>query len=57
VIQATAPLSTMQTYFRDLKSQTAGEGTYSMKPRSYERVPANEQQRVLSELKKVEEET
>ena len=33
VIKAHVPLSSMQTYHRDLKSQTAGEGSYSMRAR------------------------
>ncbi len=56
VIRATAPLATMQTYHRDLKSQTAGEGTYTMTLEHYARVPAGEQQKILAELGKKHEE-
>ena len=52
VIQAHVPLATMQTYHRDLKSQTAGEGSYSMKLDHYARVPASEQAKVLAALGK-----
>ena len=31
VIKAHVPLATVQTYHRDLKSQTAGEGTFAMR--------------------------
>ena len=56
IVQAHVPLATMQTYFRDLKSQTAGEGSYSMKLEHYARVPANEQEKIISQAgKKVEE--
>ncbi|MFN0008553.1 MAG: elongation factor G [Planctomycetota bacterium] len=48
IIKAQAPLATMQTYHRDLKSQTAGEGSYSMKLSHYAQVPAVEQQKVLA---------
>ena len=48
VIKAQAPLATMQTYHRDIKSQTAGEGNYTMKLSHYAQVPAAEQQKVLS---------
>ena len=48
VIKAHVPLSTVQTYQRDLKSQTAGEGTYSMTFHDYAQVPASEQQKVLA---------
>jgi elongation factor G len=58
VIQAKAPLATLLTYSRDLKSQTAGEGSFTMKPHHYERVPAAEQSKILAAIgrKHVEEE-
>jgi translation elongation factor EF-G len=37
----------MQTYHRDLKSQTAGEGTYSMAFANYAKMPSDEQARVM----------
>lgn len=49
VIKAEVPLSTIQTYHRDLKSQTSGQGFYSMHFKSYGPVPAQEQQRILKE--------
>lgn len=56
VIKAHVPLATMQTYHRDLKSQTAGEGTYTMVHDHYARVPAGEQQKILAELGRKHEE-
>jgi len=56
VIKAHVPLATMQTYHRDLKSQTAGEGTYSMELDHYANVPASEQAKVIAECEKVAEE-
>ncbi|MEW6073925.1 MAG: elongation factor G [Planctomycetota bacterium] len=57
VIKVHAPLATVQTYHRDLKSQTAGEGSYSMAFHTYARVPAAEQQKILAtQGKRVEEE-
>jgi elongation factor G len=50
VIQAHAPLATLLTYHRDLKSQTAGEGTYTMKPDHYARVPGAEQERIIAQV-------
>ncbi len=50
VIQAHVPLSMMLTYHRDLKSQTAGEGTYTMKPDHYARVPAAEQEKIIAQV-------
>ena len=47
VIRAEVPLVSMQTYFRDLKSQTAGEGSYSMRFGKYAAMPSVEQKRVL----------
>jgi len=52
VIRAQAPLATIQTYHRDLKSQTAGEGSYTMRPSHYAQVPPTEQQRVLAQIGK-----
>ena len=48
VVKAQVPLSAVQTYQRDLKSQTAGEGVYTMKLVDYSPVPAAEQQRILA---------
>ena len=57
MIKAEVPLSTMQTYHRDLKSQTSGEGHYSMSFASYAPVPRDEQERVLkTQGKQAEEE-
>ncbi|QDU68780.1 elongation factor G [Engelhardtia mirabilis] len=53
VIKAHAPLSTMQSYHRDLKSQTAGAGTWSMRLDHYAAMPAPEQQKVVQEFAKV----
>jgi elongation factor G len=47
VIQAHIPLSALLTYHRDLKSQTAGEGSFTMKADHYARVPALEQEKIL----------
>jgi elongation factor G len=49
VIQAHAPLATLLTYHRDLKSQTAGEGTYTMKQDHYARVPVSEQEKIIAQ--------
>lgn len=48
VIIAEVPLATIQTYHRDLKSQTAGEGSYTMEFLRYGPVPAAEQAKVLA---------
>lgn len=50
VIKAHAPLSAIQTYQRDLKSQTAGEGVYTVTLADYSPVPAAEQQRLLAQI-------
>ena len=44
-IQATVPLAEALRYATDLKSMTAGRGSYTMEFRSYEPVPPNVQQR------------
>jgi elongation factor G len=56
IIKAQVPLATMLTYFRDLKSQTAGEGSYSMSLSHYAQVPGSEQQKVLAVYGKRHEE-
>jgi elongation factor G len=56
VIKAHVPLSTIQTYYRDLKSMTAGEGSYTMEHDHYAAVPAQEQQKIIAEFGKKHEE-
>ena len=56
VIKAEVPLATVMTYHRDLKSQTAGEGSYDMKLAHFSQVPAAEQQKVLAQYGKRHEE-
>ena len=56
IIKAEAPLATVQTYHRDLKSQTAGEGGYSMSFSRHATVPAVEQPKVLAEYGRAKEE-
>ena len=48
VIVAEAPLSLVQTYHRDLKSQTAGEGSYLMDFARFAPMPAAEQVKILT---------
>ncbi|MBI5432727.1 MAG: elongation factor G [Planctomycetes bacterium] len=50
VIKAHAPLSTVQTYQRELKSQTAGEGSFTMSLFDYSAVPVNEQVKILAQF-------
>jgi len=52
VIVAEAPLSQVQTYHRDLKSQTAGEGSYLMDFARFAPMPSGEQTKVLAVLGK-----
>jgi elongation factor G len=48
LIRAEVPLATIQTYHRELKSQTAGEGAFSMKFDRFAPMPIAEQKRVLA---------
>jgi elongation factor G len=48
IVKAHIPLSTIQTYQRDLKSQTAGEGSFRMRVDHYAPVPPNEQQQLIA---------
>jgi elongation factor G len=52
VIVAEAPLSLVQTYHRDLKSQTAGEGSYLMDFARFAPMPAAEQVKILTVIGK-----
>jgi elongation factor G len=56
IIKAHVPLSMIQTYHRDLKSMTAGEGSYTMEPDHYGAVPAQEQTKIIAEFGKKHEE-
>ncbi len=46
VVQATVPLSEVLRYATDLKSMTAGQGSFTMEFRAYEPVPPNVQQQI-----------
>lgn len=48
VIDAEVPLVMIQSYHRDLKSQTAGEGYFSMEFAKFAPVPAVEQKKILA---------
>jgi elongation factor G len=50
------PLSELGNYQARLKSVTAGQGSYVIELSHYEPVPAQIQQQLASEYKKVEEE-
>ncbi|MEZ6066999.1 MAG: hypothetical protein R3B90_15155 [Planctomycetaceae bacterium] len=56
LIKAKAPLAEVMTYARSLSSHTAGQGSFSMHFSHYEMVPPNEQQKIVSAAKKIEEE-
>ena len=47
-IKATVPLAEALRYATDLKSLTAGRGSYTMEFRSYEPVPPNVQQDLVN---------
>ena len=46
------PLSEVLRYATDLKSMTAGQGSYTMEFRSYEPVPPNVQQTIVDKWTK-----
>ncbi|MCP5022714.1 MAG: elongation factor G [bacterium] len=48
LIRAEVPLATMQSYYRELKSQTAGEGAFSMEFDRFAAMPMAEQKKVLA---------
>jgi elongation factor G len=51
-IKAHVPLKEMQDYSTQLRSITAGEGTFTMKPHAFEQVPPNIQQEIVAAHKK-----
>jgi elongation factor G len=52
VIQAHVPLSEVLRYATDLKSMTAGRGSFTMEFKSYEPVPPNVQQQIIDRWNK-----
>ncbi len=56
VIRAHVPLKEMQDYATQLRSITAGEGTFTMRPAQYEQVPANLQHEIVAAHRRAHEE-
>jgi elongation factor G len=52
VIQATVPLAEMLSYATNLKSMTAGQGSFTMELKGYEAVPPNIQQQIVERYQK-----
>ncbi|MDP3790024.1 MAG: elongation factor G, partial [Candidatus Omnitrophota bacterium] len=50
-IKAKVPLEEMYKYVNELKSMTAGKGTYTMKFSHYEQVPSNIAQNIIAKAK------
>lgn len=55
VILAKVPLSEIMTYSRDLSSMTGGQGSYTIEPSHYEMVPPQEQQKIIADAAKEDE--
>ncbi|MFH1856033.1 MAG: elongation factor G [Candidatus Omnitrophota bacterium] len=55
-IKASVPLEEMYKYANELKSITAGRGTYTMKFAHYEQVPSNVAQNIIAQAKHAKEE-
>lgn len=56
LIRATVPLEEMLSYSSELRSMTAGRGSYTMKFSHYEEVPAHIAQRIVEQAKARQEE-
>jgi elongation factor G len=56
VIRAQVPLKEMQEYSTQLRSITAGEGTFTMRASHYEQVPPHIQADIIARYKKAQEE-
>jgi elongation factor G len=52
VIRAEVPLAGIFGYATDLRSMTQGQGTFSMEPACYRRVPASIQEEIVADRKK-----
>lgn len=55
-VKAKVPLEEMYKYANELKSITAGKGTYTMKFSHYEPVPSNITQNIIAKVKQAKEE-
>jgi len=55
-VRAKVPLEEMYKYVNELKSITAGRGTYTMKFSHYEHVPSNVAQAIIQKAKQPKEE-
>ena len=51
-VDALVPLSEMFGYTSDLRSNTQGRGQYSMEPHSYQEVPKNIAEKIMTDRKK-----
>ena len=56
VVEAEVPLAEVQRYAQDMRSLTQGRGSYRLEFDHYEPVPANIEQRVIEETKRLKEE-
>ena len=52
VVRAQVPLSEMFGYTSDLRSNTQGRGQYAMEPHSYQEVPKNIAEKIMTDRKK-----
>jgi len=52
VIQAVVPLAEMLSYATNLKSMTAGQGSFTMELKGYEPVPPNIQQQIVEKYQR-----
>ncbi len=55
-IRAQVPLKEMQEYATQLRSITAGEGSFTMTPANFEQVPSNLQAEIVAAYKRAQEE-
>jgi elongation factor G len=56
VVKAQVPLAEIQSYAPDLNSMTGGKGSYIMRLASYEAVPAHMQDKVVADIKRIQDE-
>ena len=56
IVKALVPLAEMLNYSPDLRSMTAGKGSYTMESHGYEQVPPHLQAKVVAEVKRIQDE-
>jgi elongation factor G len=55
LVMVLVPLAEIMNYAPDLNSMTGGQGSYTMRLKTYEPVPSHLQDKVVAEIKRTQE--